>query len=461
MKFINLIMVFGVLFLANCQSIETNKYISYLNSSDEMKRLEAILMLQTIKDPKAVDPIINLAMNDVSEIVRVRAVEALGKIGDSSAIPALKDILVNNSVYKNGILDSNFKVDISDKEEFEWVRSSAAETLGLFGDSTVNKLLILVSLFDNSNSVSVSAKNALINLGNKSIVESSWSYYNFKDSIIVGRLFDILKGLHYPLPLDCLKEAFSDDRLYLRLSVVKYCSLFINTQILNDLINILNEPDININIAAIETLGEYREQKAVPPLIEKFNDKNLRIKMAVINALVKINGSQSIDFLFKVIRNNNQTEKELAFDALGRIGDTSVNQKLLGLCESDNWEIRNGAVRALGKYINNDTVSKKITEALHDSNFTVRRSAAEMLLKSGRHEELMTVFDSKNLDIIANLYEFYMNQDIAGKEDLLIQALNTYGSEQMATSFLNSQNYTLSIAASEWADNNGFKIKIR
>jgi HEAT repeat protein len=461
MKFVNPVMVFGVLILVNCQNSETKKYISDLKSSDENKKIEAITMLQTIKDPKAVDPLINLVISDVSENVRVRSIKALGEIGDPRAIPTLRDILINNTIYKNGILDSNFKVGISNNEKLDWVRSSAAEALGLIRDSTINKILIMASLFDNSKIVSASAKNALINLGNKSIVESAWSYYNFKDSIIVCRLFDILKGIHYPLPVNCLKEAFSNDNLYLRLNVVKYCSIFKNPQIFNDLVNILNVNNVKIKIAAIETLGEFRKQEAIPYLTEIYRDKNLRIKMAVINALVKINGSPSIDFLFKVISNNNQPEKDLAFDALGRIGDPSVNQKLMGLCDSDNWEIRNGAVRAMGKYINNDMVRNKITEALHDPSITVRRSAAEMLLKSGRPEELMTVFNSKNLDIIADLYEFYMNQDIEGKEGLLVQALNTRGSEQMATSFLNSSNSTLSIAASNWARANGFIIKIR
>ena len=448
-------MVMCFLFLVNCQRTETKKNISNLKSSNEKKRLEAIYMLENIKDTKSIDPIIDLALNDVSETVRVNAVEALGKIGASKAILPLKDILTNNSAYKNGILDTNYKVKISDNEKLERLRCSAAEALGLIGDSTINKSLILVALFDNSNPVSASAITALMKIGNKSIVESS------KDSIIVDRLFAILEELHYPLPLSCLNEAFSDNRLYLKLSAVKYCSLFKNPEILNVLVNLLNEHDFNLKIAVIETLGEFREQEAVPHLIETYTAENLHIKMAVINALVKIRGSKSIDFLFKVIQNNNQTEKDLAFDALGRIGDPSVNQKLLGFYDSGSWEIRNYTIKALGKYINNEIISNKITNALRDPNVTVRKSAADMLLKTGKYDELMTVFDSKNIIVIAYLYSFYITQNLTGKEDLLIQALNIYGDVQMANAFLNSINFKLSQAAYDWANINGYTIELK
>jgi HEAT repeat protein len=461
MKCLNLLTSIGILFMFSCQNDETNKWISNLNSSDYNEKFHAINMLEDLKDVRSVEPLIYVALNDKSDQFRRMAVDALGSIGDPRAVVPLYEILSDNSANKTGILDENYKVESANDSNIE-LRISAANALGLIRDSTIIDSLIFLALFDKYDYISGSAILALANIGNKSIIESSWKYINFKDSSVVLRIFNILERLDYPIPINYLQDALKSKRPFSRLAAIKYISKTKSSLILPDLICLLDDPDFNCKIATIEAIGELREQEAVKPLIEKYRGNDLHIKIAVINSLIKIRGEQSIEFLFKIINDNNQTERNLAFDALGEIRDPSNIQKLLEYYDSDNWEIRYGVIKALGNYLIDDIVSNKVAEALDDPNFTVRRTAADILYKAGKHNVLMSAFESKNLVIIAHLYEYYMTRTLLiGKEDIYVLALNKYGGGAMATFFLNTNNPILNNAASIWAKYHGYKIEYK
>jgi HEAT repeat protein len=64
-------------------------FITMLSDDDEGNRWKAAEILGRMKDPTAVDPLIETLWDDDSR-VRLKAVWALGRIGDRRAIPQLR-----------------------------------------------------------------------------------------------------------------------------------------------------------------------------------------------------------------------------------------------------------------------------------------------------------------------------------------------------------------------------------
>ncbi len=64
-------------------------FISMLSEEEEGNRWKAAEILGRLKDPRAVDPLIETLWDDDSR-VRLKAAWALGRIGDRRAIPPLR-----------------------------------------------------------------------------------------------------------------------------------------------------------------------------------------------------------------------------------------------------------------------------------------------------------------------------------------------------------------------------------
>jgi hypothetical protein len=132
---------------------EIAKYIAGLKSKGWGVRLSAVEALGKIGNASAV-PVLIKALEDVNWYVRYHAAEALGKIGDHSAVPALIAELKDKS---------------EDWFSREYERYHAAEALGNIGNASAVPALI-EALEDKYWSVRRYAASALRKIGNSEIL---------------------------------------------------------------------------------------------------------------------------------------------------------------------------------------------------------------------------------------------------------------------------------------------------
>jgi len=118
--------------------------------------------------------------------------------------------------------------------------------------------------------------------------------------------------------------------------------------------------------------------------------------------------------------------------ALGKIGAPAVEPLSAALKDKDANEIRWKAAGALGKI--------KDPRAVH-------------VLLAGLRE--------RDLAVIAGAYGVFIERAEPGSEDVLIQALNAHGSEEMAEAFLNCGNLALGGAAHKWAHKRRYEVETR
>ncbi|MBN1384660.1 MAG: HEAT repeat domain-containing protein [Elusimicrobia bacterium] len=129
------------------------------DSSDSV-RTQAILILGNMRAEESVDTLIDV-LEDKNLDVRLLSVQALGKIEDQKASPAVKKCLMNAISEMKGETD-NFRLG-----QYRRLISESAKTLGNLKDTSAEGEL--KELLDNDDSsIKLSAASALGQLGNKS-----------------------------------------------------------------------------------------------------------------------------------------------------------------------------------------------------------------------------------------------------------------------------------------------------
>ncbi len=117
---INLLLILTI-FIFGCFLDDTEKYLKDLQSGNNLVKNEAIYRLGENKEKGATLILIGLLKNDQPKETRLRAIDALGKIGESNSVDPLIEVLKEN-----------------DKE----MRLSAVEALGKIKDPRATPSLI-------------------------------------------------------------------------------------------------------------------------------------------------------------------------------------------------------------------------------------------------------------------------------------------------------------------------------
>ncbi len=128
----------------------------------------------------------------------------------------------------------------------------------------------------------------------------------------------------------------------------------------------LTEPAMD----SIAALGE----PVVPILIDKFTTKSARERWTIIWILERI-GSPAVPQLVRALARPDGVVVQRVCWALGDIGDTAAVVPLMGVADHARWQVREQAVRALGK-IGDRRGSLSAANALTDPIGQVRKAAA-------------------------------------------------------------------------------------
>jgi HEAT repeat protein len=148
------------------------------------------------------------------------------------------------------------------------------------------------------------------------------------------------------------------------------------------LIELLNDPNLELRSAAAESLGKLKDSRAVDPLIALLEDISffsmkgrlpgkIRFEKEVKSYKTSISGYEHIQ--------HNATE------ALGKLGDLKAAQALINALDHPHELVRIAAAEALGSLHAKDAV-KPLIEVLKDKNEYVRQSAAKALAKLGEKQ---------------------------------------------------------------------------
>ena len=315
--------------------------IAALNDEDWAIREEAATALGTLRDPRAVQPLVSI-LRDSDRAVREAAISALTAIGEPS-VPAL------------GLCLSDPQLG---------VQEAASAVLALIADDRVLAPLIA-------------------SLGNR-------------DWIVRMHAAKALGRIKLPSSIEPLIPLLQDKVKAVREETTTALAA-IGAAAIPSLLAALSHPEWLVRLHAVEALGKMRSPAAVDPLLfVLFNDTDSAIREDAIRALGEIGDGRAVEFLLTAMKEKGL--RPLAVEALGRIKDPRAVPVLVEVVRGtnrpeesrpiagcgDQWDeemtTMGAAVRALGE-IRDPTTIPTLVGALQHT--VMRADAAASLVKFG------------------------------------------------------------------------------
>jgi len=387
---------------------------AYLKSDESGIREEAVGMLEKIKAPNSVDPLINClkdkndkvrkavrkALNTIDpnwikresckQLVptfiadlessdlstRASAVEALGALSDPRALKPLMMRLMEKDSWLRpkvvGALDKSFPQWRTSQQAAELVpsfiadlenqsphiRAGATHALEEIGDPR-GFFPLIQALKDKDNGIRWGALNAL----NKSYTHWGASEAVIKDvPYFIKALqsssdktrdhaINVLAGIKDPRTIPALVEALNDSKQWVRDRVVHALEKIDDRGVVEPLIALLEGEEPRYQVKAANALAKKGDPRAIPPLLTILKDPH-----------------------------SNFIVVEAAAEALGELKATQAITPLIDLCKYKSNQVRDAAFGALGKMVDSVPL-EPFLEFLKDKDSNLRTSAQNFLEK--------------------------------------------------------------------------------
>ena len=258
--------------------------------------------------------------------VRRSAVMALGRIGDSTATPALVEALNEESL----------SID-------------AANALGRMGDARA--VDGLVNLIGNSDaSVRQATVSALNSLTLPSIAERIIPLLRDPDPNVRESAVKIAGYFGYPESAGALLDLSRDPNERVRCAALEHLPFIEDERALDVVLHAMKEETPNARAAAARALGNMFAPEVVRPLIEGLSDDDIWVRYFSARALGRVRSEDSVAALKKVVEEEKFNHVRIAaLDSLGQIGGERIAGIVAALVHDDDPDVAHAAQSALGK----------------------------------------------------------------------------------------------------------------
>lgn len=258
--------------------------------------------------------------------VRRSAVVALGRIGDSTATPALIESLN----------DESLAIDV-------------ANALGQIGDArAVDGLLNQIGNADAS--VRQAAVSALNSLSVPTMSERIIPLLRDPDPNVRESAVKIAGYFGYPESADALLELSHDEDERVRCAALEHLPYVEDERVLDVLVHAMKEGTPNVRAAAARALGHTFAPETLQPLIEGLSDEDVWVRYFSARALGRLRSEGSVEALKRVIEKEKFNHVRIAaLDSLGQIGGETVAAIVAGLVKDEDPDVAHAAQVALGK----------------------------------------------------------------------------------------------------------------
>lgn len=200
------------------------------------------------------------------------------------------------------------------------------------------------------------------------------------------------------------------------------------------LIHLLDNPDFEIRVAAIRSLGEYRDVQALQPLVRAIrqirtsNISEIRarrdhtlILFTAMDALTKI-GKEAVPELIHHLRDTYWLVRWVALSVLWKLEDPSAISPLITMLQDKHIDVKRDAAYVLGD-ISDLRAIEPLNIALNDSDQKVRTNAKEALNKIAARSSAPRTQGAQNIVNQQNRRALY-SEMISAAEELVIRLHN-------------------------------------
>ncbi len=309
--------------------------------------------------------------------------------------------------------------------------------------------LLSDALQDEDSGVRISAAEGLGRIADKGAVDTLATALQDENADVVFAALQALQNIGTDDAAKAIVDALNDD------IVLRQMSLCVLSEMDNDFAHLTLK---NASDASLDT--DQMKELAVEALSNAFPNNDADGQMRIVVALKHIGTTSAVEVLATLLKTDNEEVSLSVADALIVIGNDSAVVALANALQTGSAPLQGQAAEAL-KAIGSSSATDALITALQSKKEDTQRNAALALSgidNSQAKEALNLLIEQQKLSVIAYIFDYYIQEGIAGSEPVLIEALNRFGSTVMAEAFLNCGNSLLDEAATDWADRYGYDI---
>jgi HEAT repeat protein len=405
--------VLGLVTSTFAKDDEVEKEIKKLNSRIPNYRLYAAASLGTLKDPRAVEPLI-VALNDEKLSVRQAAAVALGKIKDvRAAEPLLAALKDPHGVLQNDAAHAFLELgEIKDPHAIESlmgalkyhdgnVRQKAVESLVSIGTPAVQSLIVAIkdsdaivrgnaawalgrikdprgvevliaALKDTDANVKKDATGALVSIGTPAVAPLITALKD-TDETMRANAAGVLVSIGAPAVAQLL-VALEDTDFNVRSYSAAALGEIKDPSAVEPLIATLKDSDVFVRATSARALGQIKDARAVEPLIGTLKDSEGNVRLNAALALGQISAPRAVEPLIEALNDSDARVRAVAAWASGEIKDPRMVKPLIAMLKDTDANVRMSAARSLGE-IKDPRAIEPLIETFKDTEANVRTNA--------------------------------------------------------------------------------------
>jgi len=362
----------------------TDLLLEQLRSADADLQHAAIVALGRIGDTRAVPEL--LKMLDSQQELLVAIASALARIGDHRALDGLLELLAHPDVT---------------------VRMAAIGAINSLGHPDLENRVSAL-LYDPNPLKRESATHIAGYFGYQSCANRLFELCQDPDENVQHAAVKAIAYLDDPRVADTLLSVLAQGKPHLRAAAVKGFAHLPHGQAVVALLPTLNDPDAWVRYYAAQTLGKIAAPEGLEPLAGlAASDPAPHVRVSALKALSQIGGPRAVAVLASATRSDNMDIATAAIEALGELDHPDALTPLLAALKSGDDAKRLKAAHALGKHPCTNAVAALKSVAETDDNPEVIHAALEALASHATPDSIRTLIslctDDSRRDTIVNL----------------------------------------------------------
>ncbi|HID07134.1 MAG TPA: HEAT repeat domain-containing protein, partial [Armatimonadetes bacterium] len=347
------------------------------------------------RDP-AVTHVIQRALNDESERVRIAALEALGRIPARQSAEVLKEFIMRAKGFELQIAVDAY-LRLADALLANGDRELAGE-MYCWAYKIAPKLHFkCAALIGMANSLGPDAAKILVKALSSKHYDmrgaAMRALLNMRDERITGMLTKELSKVHRDV----------------RLMLIAILAQRGDVKAVPALISLLRDRDEDTQLAAVNALGQLNDARAVPALVELALRATDGVADAAVNALAKIQASGVTDAILNGLKRATGDGRVRLIRALGSHKESRAVEYLLNATEDVDERVIIAAIEGLGLQCSSDAIPRLAELAETGASDDVKRAALRSYIQTA--DALRKEAPAKALEMYHHAMEIAMHDD--------------------------------------------------
>ena len=354
--------------------------IGHVVSSDAVEPLIECIKTHPDSSPQAIEalgkigstralPVLFELLESENIVLEYAAVESIGKIRSPEAINKLLHLLqVGNPELRNAVLTTILKlagtgkrdriieaigskfadylVEAAASDDMEVKKAALSEMAFWTGDKVVAALIRVINYPDQE--VVDLAQGALRVAGNSGLNEIIKALEDSPDPIKM-QLIEIASFLKSPELLNGILTQANSSNPDIRITVARALAKFADRKAVDVLLKLAEDEVGHVRAEAIRTLGLIAGESEIDQIGKHLNDEFGDVREASLGALILISGPRTIELFKREIQHSDINRKVMAVRGLGWIGEETTSEILLEALTNEEAEVRRHAIIGLSK----------------------------------------------------------------------------------------------------------------